>query len=347
MFCDGLMLTVAGEYDEALERFHRTGPEFEGWLSNHGPMVVEALARWGCDNVVHRWTDGYLQRLDELPAERAPLAGRDWKVALGDASRIGDWVAFFHRELEQAGWQQVLGVWWPRLLPGIAAGATHGVIRVGHATHSLRQLESTPRRAELAHALGYWAARWQVIPVITPVGNHPAAELVGAVPRVARQESGARERLAQLGETPAWATLAASLMRPRDVVDVPAQLDALVDAVVGVYPRLAHGNATMLVHAATAPGAVAMALPSLSTELWLASFDAAWSASVAILAAYSPAAARPGPLKSLGADDALVRAVQHGSEHVIKFADTAMRSYQRSRDRMALAAIETAIVLDA
>ena len=46
-----------GTYDEALERLHRTGPEFDGWLSNHGPMVVESLARRGRSEVVHRWTD--------------------------------------------------------------------------------------------------------------------------------------------------------------------------------------------------------------------------------------------------------------------------------------------------
>ena len=39
------MMTPPGSYDEALERLHHTGPEFEGWLSNHGPMAVEALAR--------------------------------------------------------------------------------------------------------------------------------------------------------------------------------------------------------------------------------------------------------------------------------------------------------------
>src|SRR3569833_107091 len=50
---------------------------------------------------------------------------------------------------------------WPRLLPGSAAGATHGVIRVGHAVRSLLDLETGPRVTELAHGLAYWAARWQ------------------------------------------------------------------------------------------------------------------------------------------------------------------------------------------
>ena len=40
-FDGGMKATEAtGTYDEALERLHRTGPEFDGWLANHGPMVV-------------------------------------------------------------------------------------------------------------------------------------------------------------------------------------------------------------------------------------------------------------------------------------------------------------------
>ena len=28
-----------GQLDEAYQRLHATGPEFDGWLSNHGPQV--------------------------------------------------------------------------------------------------------------------------------------------------------------------------------------------------------------------------------------------------------------------------------------------------------------------
>ena len=36
-------MNIDGTLDEAYERLHRTGPEFEGWLSNHGPMAVESM----------------------------------------------------------------------------------------------------------------------------------------------------------------------------------------------------------------------------------------------------------------------------------------------------------------
>ena len=40
-------------------------------------------------------------------------------------------------ELGQRPWREVLNAWWPRLLPGVVAAATHGVIRVGHAVRAL------------------------------------------------------------------------------------------------------------------------------------------------------------------------------------------------------------------
>jgi hypothetical protein len=340
-------MPTTGTYDEALDRFHRTGPEFEGWLSNHGPMVVEILARAGRGEVVHGWTDRYRARLDDPPAERWPIDPASWSQALGEATRTGDWIALFARELQEGAWTQVLARWWPRLLPGIAAGATHGVIRVGHVVQALREAETAPRVAELAHGLGYWAARWQAMPLARPSGGQSAADLLGAIPRVPRQESGVRERLAQLTDTPGWAAHAALLAEPRSVAEVPGALDELVDAAVVGYSRWAHGNPTMLVHAATAPNAVAMALPSLPRSQWRDSFNAVWSASAALFAAYRPAAPRPVTPTSASAAGILGRAVDHGGEHVIKFTDTALRSYRRTADPAALTAAVTAVQLGA
>ena len=46
-----------GILDEAYQRLHATGPEFDGWLSNHGPMAAEAMVRRGHADRVHRWLD--------------------------------------------------------------------------------------------------------------------------------------------------------------------------------------------------------------------------------------------------------------------------------------------------
>ena len=343
------MLPTSTSYDEALERFHRTGPEREGWLSNHGPMVVEALERLGRDDLVHSWADTYLPRLEDVPRGVASIDAASWRDPLGDPVRTGDWISFFRVETEQRPWQELLVQWWPRLLPGIAAGATHGVIRVGHAVRALRELETGPRRQELAHALAYWAARWQQVPGSAhpgPGSGTSTAAAVRAVPRVPHQELGMRNRLAQLPGTAGWSEALSSLPGPRELADVPAALDDLIDAVLAHYATRGHGNATMLVHAATAPNAVAITLPSLPTTLWRASLAAAWWASAAVLAAYAPEDVRPSR-STTASDDVLAQALRHGGEHVIKLADTALRAFDRSGDERALAAVLTAIDLDA
>jgi len=81
------MMTVEGNYDEALERFHATGPEFQGWLSNHGPMVIEAMDRRGAGGRIHRWTDDYLDQLDDRPRSRFPIGPDEWRDPLGDPAR--------------------------------------------------------------------------------------------------------------------------------------------------------------------------------------------------------------------------------------------------------------------
>jgi hypothetical protein len=118
--------------DEAYQRLHATGPEFDGWLSNHGPMAAEAMVRHGHAASVHPWLDGYMRRLEEFPRGYGPV-GTDWREALGDPRRVADWTTYFRREVTGQPWRQALGTWWPRLLPGVAAAATHGVIRTGHA----------------------------------------------------------------------------------------------------------------------------------------------------------------------------------------------------------------------
>ncbi|NEB76103.1 questin oxidase family protein, partial [Streptomyces sp. SID14478] len=162
---DDTTVDTTGTLDEALERLHTTGPEFDGWLSNHGPMAVESLVRGGQAPRVHRWLDRYAQRLDEMPSPGSRIDDTAWRSALGDPRRLADWIAHFERALAERPWRDVLAEWWPRLLPGIAAGATHPVIRVGHAVRTLLTGEPTaPRLAELAHGLGYWAARHQPLP---------------------------------------------------------------------------------------------------------------------------------------------------------------------------------------
>jgi hypothetical protein len=322
-----------GVLDEAYQRLHQTGPEFEGWLSNHGPMATEALVRMGHAGGVHRWLDRYLDRLEELPRPTAAIGAEEWREALGDAKRTGDWLVFFAAETRRVPWRRLLATWWPRLLPGIAAGATHGVIRTGHAVRALLEAETEPRIDELGQALAYWAARWQPVPSTNPPAGslEPAAAIAG-IPRITEQQGGIRDRLARLATTPGWGSAEAAL-RPAPQVDaVPGLLNAIADAAVTRYAGFAHGNPVMLVHSATAPSAVLLALPALPRDQWQASLGAAWAATAAVISAYAPSqAAPPEQLATTpaGPEDAADLAASNGDEHVIKFTEAALRAHAR------------------
>ena len=327
-------MDTTGTLDEALERLHRTGPERDGWLSNHAPMAVEALVSHGQARTVHRWLDGYRDKLEDMPAATGAVTGDNWREYLGDPRRLADWTVFFTRQVEERSWRDVLTEWWPRLLPGISGAATHPVIRTGHAVRTLLREEdaragatTAPRRAELGHALGYWAARH--LP-LTGVRELPAPRSavagLDAVPLVADQSGGIVARLGRISGLPA---------RPGaqdlDAAAAQAEVAEVVRAATLRYATHAHGSPVMLVHAATAPNAVLRTLPALPPGLWAPSLDAAWTVSAAVTAVYGPREAAPAPDPGdAEPEEVFARAAAHGDEHVIKLADTALDVAERS-----------------
>jgi hypothetical protein len=338
--------------DEAYERLHLTGPEWGGdeegdnALTNHGPMAAEVLVRHGHELDVPRWVDAYVPRLEELPRPSDRVTDENWRDALGNGRRIGDWTAFFGAQVGEGPWREVLATWWPRLLPGIAAGATHGVIRVSHAVRALLAgNESAATVTELAHGLAFWAGRWGALPgTAAPAGGLDAAAALEAVPHLAVQRGVIASRIPRLAQLAGWSTALASLRPAADDAEVEARLAGLVDAATVRYLAHGHGSPVLLVHTATAPNAVLHTLPALPRELWAPSLSAVWSASAAIVALYEPADAAPrealpaAPEAADPAAETLERAAAHGDEHVIKFSDTAAEVHARTGDADALAA---------
>ena len=344
--------------DEAYTRLRATGPEFQGWLSNHGPMVAEAMIRHGHQDTVHSWLDTYTRRLEPFPVSRRSI-GPDWRNALGDIHRVADWAQHFEDALAEQPWRIVLNVWWPRLLPGIAAGATHGVIRVGHAVRALLRDGESPRRlTELAQGLAYWAARWQPMtapsgfwneepknPVSAPFPN-PLETILDALARTSRVEAGGfDEWVGKMNLVPEWSDTMRQATVPRTDI-VPAWLAHLVDVAVFRYLRYGHGNGIMLVHSATAPNAVLRTLPVLERRWWRPSALAAWIAAATLTALYAPSSpygpamgAQSATTIGMSPLDAFAMPSKHRDEHVIKFADTALDVYARTSDSKALAAI--------
>lgn len=331
---------TTGTLDEALQRLHTSGPERLGRLTNHAPMAVEALAAHGRSGAVHRWLELYAPKLEEFPSPVEPVTGDNWREAIGDPRRAADWIAYFGRETGERPWRDVLAQWWPRLLPGMYGGSTHPVIRVGHAVRTLLSGEETePRITELAHGLGYWAARHHPttgIALLPPAQSDTAAAALDAVPPIPDRDSGGfPARLGRVAGLPAWAA------RVSDPDEAHRALAELVRAATHRYATHGHGEETMLVHASTAPNAVLRTLPALPRTLWAPSLHAAWTASAAVTAMYAPDApvtyTAPGTFTP---EEVFKRALAHGDEHVIKFTDTALDVGDERALAAALRAIE-------
>lgn len=331
--------------DDAYEYLHGTGPEFGGWLSNHGPMAVDALDRIGHQAGIERWVTAYASLLDERPGERWKVTEAEWPELLGDTSRLGDWLAHFERAVAQEPWRTLLARWWPRLLPGSVASATHCLIRTGHAVRALLDAETAPRLMELAHSLGYWAARWQPLPrTVAPTGDLDAATGLARLPRL-KLEGGPRTRLRELGKNTEWSAASNALAAVDQPSEVPAALDSLVDAAVTGYGRFFNASSVMLIHAATAPRAAALALPALPRDMWVPTYNAAWSTASIITALYSRAGSPQSQSlveANLAREEICDRAVLNGDEHVVKFTEVALESHERGNIR-ALQAAATAI----
>lgn len=340
-------MVKSAELIEAYERFRRTGPEWGAdQLTNHGPMAVEVLVRRGRSEVVPEWVDGYIGRLDELPKATGEITGECWAAALGDGRRVGDWTGYFARQLARQPWREVLELWWQRLLPGIAAGATHGVIRTSHVVRVLLSgAEDQPTLDELARALAFWAARARNLPASPgPAGWLDPLPALDAVPRIPSQHGNLAARFDQLTPDSGWTASVARLRPAATPGEVPARLAELVAAATLRYLAYGHGQPVLLVHTATAPNAVLHTLPALPGSLWMPSLTAVWAACAAIFAAYAPPegaapAQRPAlPDGSAAVAEVIDRAVDHGDEHVIKFTDTAVDVYLATGNVDALAA---------
>jgi hypothetical protein len=320
--------------DEALNRLSATGPEFRGGLSNHGPMVVEALVRLGCDDEVEHWVDDYLPRLDERPKASARISAAGWREALGDYRRVGDWQAYFTEQFAQAPWRAVVANWWPRLLPGMIAGATHGVIRTSQAIRALADDEANPyRTAELATGLAYWAARYFELPGQKPTrGTKAPADALAAMPNIKVPENELiSDQLVPVVGDPGFLEEVWSL-RPPVVID--AAFGTLTRVFADVYVHFGRNDPIGLVHAVTAPTAVRSVLPYLPESVWRPSHDALWHVGAALYTAFAQGKPRDNEPCGSGRDpaDSVAAAVASGDAHAIKLAEACVREFGRSPD---------------
>lgn len=152
------MRATTDALDTAFDRLGQWGFDEPNGYVNHGPMACEALDVLGRPNEVDSWS-----RLDTGTPPVTPVepVRFEWRDALGDSARAGEWMGLFERHVADDGWSAVLGEWLPRLLPGLGVALFHGLIRTAHATRAIATADTPARRAELVRALGYWAVLFE------------------------------------------------------------------------------------------------------------------------------------------------------------------------------------------
>ncbi|WP_233478201.1 questin oxidase family protein [Streptomyces mobaraensis] len=352
-------VTYHDAVNDALERLDDLGYERGKGvdLANHGPMGAEALALLGHEDEVAHWVARYRRVMEhhEPPSERFPLSADEssWRPALGDFGRAGDWESLFARELAEAHWRDVLARWWPRLLPGLFAGLTHGLIRTAHAVRGLSAAGDRPtpyQHRELARGLAYWAARYTELPG-TPrlAGTYTVPAAVAALPRTAEDRpfdaAVVGGRFAALGGLPAYGD-ALEWLAPEEAVHLLGEMTCqFADVYLGhpeVFP-------VPLVHGVTAPAAVRLVLPHLPHELHGPTAARLWQVQSAFLLALTTdrrgegtAAWREEVPELPPTGELAARAAEHGDEHVIKFTEACLREYALRPDLRYLAAAAVA-----
>lgn len=207
-------------------------------------------------------------------------------------------------------------------VPGLAASATHGVIRTAHAVRSLHSAGDEPDPLlvdELAQGLGFWAARYQTLPG-TPqlVGQLDAVTAGSRLPRldptVPAEGSGITGRLRCLLRLDGFAQ-GLQEWGPSPTPDLA--LDELIGAAARVLAARSDAPITFC-HAVTAPAAVRLVLPVLPSAVQQASVAASWQVVGGIVAAFT-SPRQEAETAATGADpDALLdhldaRAIEHAT----------------------------------
>ncbi|MCG7537557.1 questin oxidase family protein [Pseudoalteromonas sp. OOF1S-7] len=141
--------------DTLLERAGKYYPIHSGGLATHVPMVLTALKALGApkSKLVKTFNQSIdnLEKIDNLDNVTAIDV---MESELGNSKSYLRYLKYFQSQLENCSLQEVLNKALPKLLPGIAASAFHGLIRLAFAIEA-------NCKSEIAVALAYWSAEFQ------------------------------------------------------------------------------------------------------------------------------------------------------------------------------------------
>ena len=119
-------------------------------------MVLVVLHRMGAsDERLEDYCEIYHERngLVAVTPRIGEITHDNWREFLGQREREGDYRDYFAAEVGRLGGTPAGLLYLPQLMPGIAASATHALMRMAYAT-------MTDSDEETGVALGYWASTY-------------------------------------------------------------------------------------------------------------------------------------------------------------------------------------------
>lgn len=319
--------------DEALEALHGTDPEFGNGLSNHGPMACEALEALGASDRIPAFVTFYRKRLEPMPPAH-PLTA--WADELGQPGARADLIATMEARTDDP--DALVASVVPELLSGIVAGAMHGLLRTAHAYRAWTRQPSPARAREVAHGLGYWAARHQPLPGSPGARRVPGRDALATLSRTPIVAADRRadglifERFTVLGED-------AGFIDAVEALDLDAQSpDAAIDALVCASARLLATTkqpraAFVYLHGVTGSAALRLLLPALSDAQQRIAVGYLVQAVAAIHATHGGAGEQlDAEIAAPSADSAelAARAAESRDDHTIKLVEAALREHASS-----------------
>ncbi|MGB3501535.1 MAG: questin oxidase family protein [Mesorhizobium sp.] len=195
--------------------------EFPEDLANHLPMILEGIARMGASaKRLEEFAAFYIAdcHVPPQPAATRPIDRQDWTAGFGDRSREGDYRAFFQGEVQRLGAHSAILTYLPTLIPGVAASATHAMMRLAYAV-----MRNDP--VEVANALGYWSATYLALPSPLRDGRECPIELLLSLrnePKLTRIDPGSTllwRWIKATGETPEFQAKLGRIQRDEHLLE--------------------------------------------------------------------------------------------------------------------------------
>jgi hypothetical protein len=308
-----------------LARNHEMRPDFFHGLSNHVSMGLYSLdALGGGAAQMRAFFAETWPSLEPLPTAPGPdVTPETWTSLLGRRDALPGFRRLFAAELAARGTAEVLRRTLPTLLPGVATGLFHALIRTGYGVRFGDQ-------TEVADGLSYWATAYAPLAPLPPPGRE--AEPDALLGRLHDGQQLARRYLAgrNLYEKMRAASALAGFNEVVGALKVtPATFPRLAATALRLYVATRDFSA---LHMVTATHAIRQLLPFVDSEP--RAVQQLWQAYVAAYVVMgTPAFASPGGGEPPTWTELARKAAASTDAHDLKLVDIAREEESVHRER--------------